>query len=263
MTEWLIHFTRNVNATPAREVLRQILIEGVLRPGFALRGVPPRPTIYGPVPAVAFTEQPIAAFLNYLSARFEPGAISGYGLLIHKHDVFVAGGLPVIYGLEASVELKAGDPDYDLERRLLKPSLIPFREQYRYVAFAPTRTPDPLDWSHEREWRWSASKGTATDGLFSLGAVLVNGAGHRTVHAIVEKNSDVSWLQAELRQAHSSNEIGQIRESNASDWKDFWLKKLRQVQIISLETAQRGIADGCLSFSRFENFPDTEKHPLL
>ena len=45
----------------------------------------------------------------------------------------------------------------DIAQALLRPTDLPFDEQYRYVAFAPTRKPYPMDWSHEREWRWSAA----------------------------------------------------------------------------------------------------------
>lgn len=73
--------------------------------------------------------------------------MAGYGILIHKHDVYAAGGLPVIYGLGAAEELQPGHPLYDPTRRLLDPSRIGLAEQYRYVAFAPNREAFPLDWS--------------------------------------------------------------------------------------------------------------------
>ena len=124
MTEWLIHFTRDRNGASAREVVRSILIEGALRPDFATRGTPPKNTIYGPSPAVCFSEQPLSAFLQYLAARADPSAMAGYGILIHKHDVYAAGGLPVIYGLGVAEELQPGHPLYDPTRRLLDPSRI-------------------------------------------------------------------------------------------------------------------------------------------
>lgn len=117
-------------------------------------------TIYGPAPAVCFSEQPLAMFAQYLAARADLAAMAGYGLLIHKHDLYVAGGLPVIYGLGLAREPGPGDDGYDPSRRLLDPTRISLYEQYRYVAFAPNRKPNPLDWSHEREWRWPSDSGT-------------------------------------------------------------------------------------------------------
>lgn len=40
-------------------------------------------------------------------------------------------------------------------RRILSPDVLPLIEQFRYVAYDPNRA-TPLDWTHEREWRWVA-----------------------------------------------------------------------------------------------------------
>src|SRR5436190_18328136 len=94
MTEWLIHSTRQVGDLHPGTALARILCEGVLRPGFALRGSPGRATIYGPQPAVCFSEQPLDAFASCVRARNDMAAMAAYGILLHKHDVYVAGGLP-------------------------------------------------------------------------------------------------------------------------------------------------------------------------
>src|SRR5258706_51606 len=63
-----------------------------------------RRTIYGPDPAVCFTEMPIAAFVEAGIARAKRGeAMSPYGLVFEKATVFEHGARPVIYGLSAGV----------------------------------------------------------------------------------------------------------------------------------------------------------------
>lgn len=276
MSEWLIHFTRQAGA-PARDVLRTILVEGVLRPGFAPRGREPRSTIYGPIPAVCFSEQPLAAYIDYLDARREPWAMAGYGLLVHKHDVFVAGGLPVIYGMDHCVELSEGDEGYDPQRRLLRPTDLPYDEQYRFVTFVPTRSPHPIDWTHEREWRWAARGYHAgTEGLYYLGGLYSDGSRGMfkgRVHAFVETDADVQWLQQEVRGALQRGEIGGVRNRDGQDasnvdefstpYSTEWSWYLHRAKVISLETARRNLAQGALEYSRFETWPLAEQYPLV
>lgn len=144
ITDWLIHSTSAVNGNSAFENLLSIITDGAIRPGWAVRGV--KRTIYGPYPAVCFTEQPLYAFCQYLDARARE-YFSGYCIAVHKGYLYSQGGRPVIYGLENA--LTTDDDD-----RNLREDVLPTREQYRYVAFDPTRR-IPLDWSHEREWRWA------------------------------------------------------------------------------------------------------------
>lgn len=111
-----------------------------------------RRTIYGPAPAVCFTEMPLAAFLEAGKARENRGeAMSPYALVFPKAGLFDLGANPVIYGLdERSARLPMGTHG---EARIIDEALLPKREQYRYVAFNPSKN-GTLDWSHEREWRW-------------------------------------------------------------------------------------------------------------
>lgn len=106
-------------------------------------------TIYGPDPAVCFTEMPIAAFLETGEARHRRGeAMSPFAIIFPKKDVFNAGANPVIYGLDNkgywAPSGKDGGP------RIIDSQILPEREQYRYVSY----NPGSIDWSHEREWRW-------------------------------------------------------------------------------------------------------------
>lgn len=109
-------------------------------------------TIYGPKPAVCFTEMPLAAFIEAGEARAKLGqAMSTYGLMFQKSSLFNCGARPVIYGLsQQDVTLPSGDKG---SPRILTHDLLPEHEQYRYVTFNPTGM-RKIDWTHEREWRW-------------------------------------------------------------------------------------------------------------
>ena len=109
-------------------------------------------TIYGPHPAVCFTEMPLAAFVESSAAREAAGqAMSSYALSFPKAPMYALGAMPVIYGLsDKSVTLPKGANG---EARILSPNHLPLHEQYRYVTFNPSGS-YKVDWTHEREWRW-------------------------------------------------------------------------------------------------------------
>ncbi|MFN0197753.1 MAG: hypothetical protein ACKVT0_13495 [Planctomycetaceae bacterium] len=261
LSDWLIHFTRDSEGKPAREVLRSILIEGVLRPGFALRGDSPRPTIYGPNSAVCFSEQPLWAFLEYLHARQNSSAMAGYGLLVHKHDVYVAGGLPVIYGLSESKVLTSGDKGYCPSQRQLRSNDLPFDQQYRYVAYAPTRSPEPLDWTHEREWRWPC--GRPSNEFYLTQELSHTDRGHfmSRVHAFVDHDEDIRWLQEELHAAFESEKTKILENGSRNGYTNRWKEHLANVHLISLDTARHH--DVSQRFWRFEDWPAEKKYPLI
>ncbi len=264
MTEWLIHSTRRIGDVHRATMLAKILCEGVLRPGFAFRGNPERATIYGPHSAVCFSEQPLDAFANCVRARGAIGSMAPYGILVHKHDVYVAGGLPVIYGHGGCVELGYGQDGFDATRRLLRPTDLPFDEQHRYVAFAPTRKPHPMDWSHEREWRWPANAFHARDqGLYYLTGEYWDGSrGHfegRLV-AFVALDREVEWLQRAVADSIASF-AGVIPGGRWGDYSEEWTPKIGRVAIVSLETVEREVA-GNSAFARLETI-DLDSLPSL
>ena len=136
----------------ALQVLLKIITDGHIRATWAFRNR--RPTIYGPRAAVCFTEMPLYALLDYAKRRRDD-SVRNYAIGILKSELFSAGGRPVIYGLSGQhAELP---PEPSLGRRWprkLSPSCgLSEREQYRYVAMS-SDTNRPIDWSHEREWRW-------------------------------------------------------------------------------------------------------------
>lgn len=110
-------------------------------------------TIYGPNPAVCFTEMPLAAFIEASTIREENGEkMSTYGLMFQKKDLFKIGARPVIYALSnPSAFIPAGK---DGKARIIDQSYLPLSEQYRYVTYDPVDEHGyNVDWTHEREWR--------------------------------------------------------------------------------------------------------------
>lgn len=107
-------------------------------------------TIYGRSPAVCFTEMPLAAFLDSAPSREARGeAMSPYALVFPKAAMYRLGANPVIYGLD----LRSAQAMEDNGARIFPKDVLPEREQYRYVTYNPSRK-RPIDWTHEREWRW-------------------------------------------------------------------------------------------------------------
>lgn len=107
-------------------------------------------TIYGKYPAVCFTEMPISEFVKTsIDRQLKGQKISNYGLIFNKKELFKIGSRPVIYG--TSLETKVVDNGNIKE---LKPAIFDEKELYRFVAFKLDRLPYPIDWTHEREWRY-------------------------------------------------------------------------------------------------------------
>lgn len=136
----------------ALQVLLKIITDGHIRASWAFRNR--RPTIYGPRAAVCFTEMPLYALVEYAKQR-NKDSVGTYAVGVLKNELFAAGARPAIYGLSGKhIEQQLNDGSYRRWPRYLASSCgLSETEQYRYVAMSvdPQR---PIDWSHEREWRW-------------------------------------------------------------------------------------------------------------
>ena len=131
---------------PAFFLLRHAVREGRLWATWSIRSG--RRTIYGPRPAVCFTEMPLAAVIDASRARAARGEAMGTcALVLPKASLFSVGARPVIYALSSDAWPSGGSG-----MRSFPDTALPSQEQYRYVAYDPTRK--TLDWTHEREWRW-------------------------------------------------------------------------------------------------------------
>lgn len=172
LSDWLIHFFREIDFESSSSIiytehmgwgnvyedtkysaiymLRCAIRNGRLWATWSYRNN--ARTIYGSSPAVCFTEMPIAAFLESGELRAERGeAMSQFALIFPKNNMFSLGANPVIYGLDDRTNWPPSGKGGGA--RVMESSMLPDREQYRYVTYNPT-SPRPIDWSHEREWRW-------------------------------------------------------------------------------------------------------------
>ncbi|PWV47059.1 hypothetical protein [Chitinophaga sp. S165] len=113
-----------------------------------------KPTIYGPKPAVCFTEMPFNSFLEYTKTRNDSENVTPYGIAFHRTDLFNLGARPVIYGTSGDhQEAQPGNTFYGKGHRMLHSSCsIGLKEQYRYLYTRLTGK-YPINWTHEREWR--------------------------------------------------------------------------------------------------------------
>lgn len=258
-TQWLLHFTHNApdpNDPPfgciyARDVLAKILIDGALHPGWSRRNG--RNTIYGPRPAVCFTEMPLLAFCQYLDARSNTGLISGYGVILHKKQVFAEGGLPAIYESHI-VELEPGDTHYAVGQRIVDSTHFPLNLQYRLVA-TNLGADRPIDWTHEREWRWPQQanhQGRATLSLAGSGWYGGKGASIGQPHVFVLNDADIPWLQQQL--ASSIPPAGSSNDHNVERYR----QHLREsVGVISLDHVRRMVTSGQPAYARLDSWPSS------
>lgn len=160
LSEKLIHFVRAVNRESDDFILSEmhsyefgfgeIVETDELSPFFILRRIlrklqilstwsyrSGRKTIHGEYPAVCFTDMPISAFVRSSIVRLSKGQkISNYAFVFDKKQMFELGARPVIYGRTKNEE-------------------FPSSEMYRFVSYDLSRIPYPIDWTHEREWRWA------------------------------------------------------------------------------------------------------------
>lgn len=126
------------------DVLTNIIREGGLRANLSFRNG--KSTIYGNNPVICFTEMPLINFLQYVKLRDNRSRFTEYGVALLKKEVYKNGGRPVISGLSSENKFEY----LDSSKRIIKPAILPFSEQYRYVKL-DFNTGN--DWTHEREWR--------------------------------------------------------------------------------------------------------------
>lgn len=139
---------------PALSVLMKILHDGYIRAGWSFRKM--NPTIYGPKSAVCFTEMPLYGLIEYAKIRNDKNLTQQYGIAFLRKELFVAGARPVIYGLSGKhFEADKSDKYFSKGLRNLSSKCgIGLKEQYRYV-YTNFGAKKNIDWTHEREWRWS------------------------------------------------------------------------------------------------------------
>lgn len=134
LSQWVVHFVRShTRITPqqlgnAGDTLNSIFREMMIRPSqldFVTR--------YCPEGAACFYDAPPSVWPEIVQTN--PSNRQSIGIVVHKNALWQLGGRPVIYTENA-------DPTY-----------WPEAERYRIVRTDLGRSPQPVDWTHEREWR--------------------------------------------------------------------------------------------------------------
>lgn len=134
LSQYVVHFVRaQTQITPqqlgnAGDALNSIFREMLIRPS-QLDYV----TRYSPGGAACFYDAPPSVWHEI--AQTNPSDRQPIGIIVLKKALWQLGGRPVIYTDNA-------DPEY-----------WPEAERYRIVRTDLGRAPQPVDWTHEREWR--------------------------------------------------------------------------------------------------------------
>lgn len=128
-------------------VLINIIEEGGIRASPSFRNG--NSTIYGGNPVVCFSEMPLINFIQYVHKRNDRTRLTECGIAVLKAEVYKNGGRPVISGLSEDNVFEY----LDKKKRIIKPDILPIKEQYRYVSLT-----SDIDWTHEREWRIKCDK---------------------------------------------------------------------------------------------------------
>jgi hypothetical protein len=126
----LIHLTKGESNVAALHTLLTIVTEHRLIGGTG-GGV-----IRGGYHCVCLCETPISHLALVLANKTQAGfRYRPFGVMFSKQFVYEKGGRPVIYGEEGEFDQ------------------LPDALKYRHVRYDPLRTPKPVDFTWEREWR--------------------------------------------------------------------------------------------------------------
>jgi hypothetical protein len=175
---------------------------------------------------------------------------------VHKRDVHADGGLPVISGLSSAREATSGDQEYNAERRMLTISSLPAELQYRFVVLNPNFRDHPIDWTHEREWRWVPQLwNTGADALpgFPIGGSgRGGGAQQRGRFAFIVPTDGVARTFGEFLAALTDEEA---ENAEFESQRSRYVVRARSVRVFSLETVKRKCAEGDLRYAKIETHP--------
>ena len=235
-------------------VLLKIIRDGHIRASWAFRNR--RPTVYGPRAAVCFTEMPLYALVDYSRNR-GPMNVGNYAVGVLRHELFASGGRPVIYGLSGKhIEQRPEALSSNIWPRKLHPSCgLVENEQYRYVAMS-TDAKKPIDWSHEREWRWVDHKD-----LCSCPGLPVwlddEPIGFSRIFVMVQNSTEVERILDLLKELHDAG-------ANDYDW-PFSRSSLERTQVVALDQLRQRLTDTQVKTLRFDDIPKSEieifEHP--
>ena len=223
----------------------KIITDGHIRATWAFRKN--RPTIYGPRAAVCFTEMPLYALIDYAKTR-PKHAVGTYAIGVLKKELFNAGGRPVIYGLSSKhTEQQLNSSIGKGWPRKLDPSCgIAESEQYRYVAMSADSY-RPIDWSHEREWRWVDHQDQFSCPGLPIWLAEDEPTLFSRVFVVVPNEAEVQRVLDRLKELYDA-------EANDSDFL-FSRQTLKATSVIALDQLETERTNTELSNLRIENIP--------
>ena len=225
-------------------------------------------TVYGPRPAVCFSEMPIGAFLEASMKREAAGqAMSPYALTFLKTAMHEVGTNPVIYGLaDRNAVLPKGIGGVP---RLMKANILPPHEQYRYVTYNPSG-PLKVDWLHEREWRWpyngDLSKienelqeyGIVSDAADIPGFDFA-GQGLQGIGIIVKTEDDARKLSCDVLTLIDKGEVSPRHFDHI-----LVINRLPSpLQLVSPNAVDAAISEALLDFSHYFGLPEKDVEQVL
>lgn len=167
LTSSVVHLTRPQGKLSAVDVLIKILCEQRI-----IASDPSRAFMIGSRGATCFQNTPIYSICQNLqfesdyrqAKNIQSVRYSGVGLGFSVGHAYYKGCRPVIY------------EDKEIAKRILPPD-----EYWRIVHFNPNDPARPVDWTHEREWRFPG------DFTFSLDHTNIFLSGPNEYHEFVQK----------------------------------------------------------------------------
>ena len=230
----------------ALHVLLKIITDGHIRATWAFRNR--RPTIYGPRAAVCFTEMPLYALLDYAKQRRDD-SVKNYAIGVLKNELFSTGGRPVIYGLSGRhAELLPDSSSGRRWPRKLAPSCgLSENEQYRYVAMSSDSN-RPIDWSHEREWRWVDLQDRCSCPGIPIW-LSEEPVSFSRVFIVVPSEEESERILDRLKELH---------DAGANDYDQLFSKTtLENTFVISLDNLESGLTEAQMMHLRLEDIPSS------
>ena len=236
---------------PAFDVLLKILHDGFIHSSWSIRNY--APAIYGPKSAVCFTEMPLYALIQYAKFRGTySGYVGNYGIAFRRNELFAAGGRPVIYGLSGEHVEAEKTPDGVFQGRILdvEKTGLPIHEQYRYVATKLQKKyaygEYPIDWTHEREWRWALPNDKV--GVPGIPFFLSKNYADYFSEIIIIVGTDEEQLETimHLKNLYDARSTGLGQEYDVN--------KIATTKVVSLETIAK-IQNLDMNHVRIEDFP--------
>lgn len=244
-------YYRITSDAPAFEVLLKIMHDGFIHSSWSLRNL--TPAIYGPKTAVCFTEMPLYALIQYAKFRGSySGYVGNYGIAFRRNELYAAGGRPVIYGLSGEHIEAEKTPAGIFQGRILdvEKTGIPIHEQYRYVATKLKKQyaygEYPIDWTHEREWRWALPDDKV--GVPGIPFFLSKNYADYFSEIIIIVGTDEEQLEAimHLKNLYDAGSTGLGQEYD--------LNKIAATKVVSLETISK-IQNLDMNHVRIEDLP--------